>query len=98
VSQAAQPILSAPSATATLESRVGEVTTGRVSLPSGKLKGAAFQNLLADWSLEKGVLTLSPADSATARESADLSEARGQALVDALTKLLEQYLGAAATR
>ncbi len=99
VSQAGQPILSTPSASATLESQVGEpaIMRGRVSLPSGKLKGAAFQNLLADWSLDKGVLTLSPASGSAgqAPATADLSEARGQALVDALTKLLEQLTGQA---
>jgi hypothetical protein len=95
-SQGGQPILAAPSATITLESRVGAPTTGRLSVPSGKLKGAPFQNLLADWSLDKGVLSLSPADSGAARVSADLTEARGQALVDALTKLLQDFVTAPA--
>ncbi len=101
VSQAGQSILDAPSATATLESRVGEPTTGRLSVPSGRLRGVAFENLLADWSLEKGVLTLSRADAAAPPVSADLSAARGQLLVDALAKLLQDFLtpvGAAGPR
>jgi len=92
VSQGGQSILDAPSATATLESRVGEPTAGRLSIPSGKLRGATFENLLADWSLEKGVLTLSRADAAAPPVSADLSAARGQVLVDALAKLLQDFL------
>ncbi len=95
VSQGGQPVLSSPNATATLESRGGEPPTGRLTILSGKLKGAPFQSVLADWSLDKGVLTLSRADAAGAHVSADLREARGQALVDALTKLLEQLVGAA---
>jgi hypothetical protein len=106
VSQGGQSILAAPSATVTLESRVGAPTTGRLSVPSGKLKGTPFQGLLADWSLDKGVLTLSTASgsegegsaghsaavAAAPPVSADLSEARGQVLVDALTKLLQDFL------
>ncbi|HEY2797531.1 MAG TPA: AsmA family protein [Thermoanaerobaculia bacterium] len=92
VSQGGQSILAAPTATVTLESRVGAPSTGRLSIPAGKLKGAAFQGLLADWSLEKGVLTLSRADAAAPPVSADLSEARGQVLVDALTRLLQDFL------
>lgn len=94
VSQGGQPVLSAPGATATLESRGVEPPTGRLAIASGKLNGAPFQNVLADWSLDKGVLTLSRADAADARASADLSEARGQALVDAVTKLLQDFLNA----
>jgi hypothetical protein len=94
VSQGGQAILSAPSATMTFESRAGEPSGGRLSVPSGKLKDASIQNLLADWSLDKGVLTLSRADAAEARASADVSEARGQALLDSVTKLLQDLLNA----
>jgi hypothetical protein len=103
VSRDGQPLLDAGNASVTLESRVGEPRRGRLSMPSGKLEGAAFQNLLADWTLEKGVLTLAPAGEETGggaprapSASADLSDARGQALLDALTKLLREFLHAPA--
>jgi hypothetical protein len=69
VSQGGQPVLSAPSATATLESRGGEPPAGRLAIPSGKLKGLSFQNVLADWTVDKGVLTLSRADAADAADA-----------------------------
>ncbi|HEY4229765.1 MAG TPA: AsmA-like C-terminal region-containing protein, partial [Thermoanaerobaculia bacterium] len=57
-----RPLLAAPSATATLESRGGGLRSGRLSIPSGELQRLRFQNLRADWSWDtaKGTLLVAP--------------------------------------
>jgi len=56
-----KPTFEAPSASASLESKGAAPITGRVAAPSGKVQNVAFQNLRADWTWQKGALTLSPA-------------------------------------
>jgi AsmA family/AsmA-like C-terminal region len=58
---AGRPLFEAATASASLESRGSAPITGRVAAPRGKLRNVAFQNLRADWTWHKGVLTLSPA-------------------------------------
>ena len=58
LSRDGRPFLTAANATATLESRGQGPRTGRVRIPAGKLEELPFENLLADWSWDKRVLTL----------------------------------------
>jgi len=57
------PLLAAPSATATLESKGDGPRSGRLSISSGELRRLRFQNLRADWSWDtvKGSLVVAPA-------------------------------------
>jgi hypothetical protein len=59
----AGPLLAAPSATATLESKGDGPRAGRLSIPSGELRRLRFQNLRADWAWDtaKGSLVVAPA-------------------------------------
>ncbi len=59
VSMDGQPVFAAPSVHATLGSRGKAPLSGRVAVPSGKLRNLPFEKLLADWTWEKGALTLS---------------------------------------
>ena len=77
VSVDGQPYLAAPSLLATLDSRDKAPLAGRVTIPSGKLKNLPFEGLVADWTWDKGSLTLSPSarvfgGSLGARVEADL--------------------------
>ncbi|HEY2797530.1 MAG TPA: AsmA family protein [Thermoanaerobaculia bacterium] len=56
------PLLAAPSATATLESKGDGPRAGRLSISSGELRRLHFQNLRADWSWDaaKGSLVVAP--------------------------------------
>jgi hypothetical protein len=60
VSLAGKPLFSAPSARATLGSRGDGPLSGKVTSPSGRIQNLPFENLVADWSLNKGALTLAP--------------------------------------
>src|SRR5262249_54108603 len=55
-----EPVFTAPSAQTTLGSRGQAPLSGRVTAPSGKLKNLDFEKLVADWTWEKGTLTLIP--------------------------------------
>ncbi|MFY9551547.1 MAG: AsmA family protein [Thermoanaerobaculia bacterium] len=63
VSMNGQPFFTAPAVQATLGSRGKEPLAGRVSAPSGKLKNLPFEKLVADWTWDKGALTLAPSAS-----------------------------------
>lgn len=52
------PLLAAPYATATLESRRDGLRSGRLTIPNGALKKVPFENLSADWSWDTGHGTL----------------------------------------
>lgn len=57
--------------------------TGRITVPVGELKQLPFENLLADWSWDKGALVLSPAAEVyggriTARVESDLAHAESE--------------------
>ncbi len=60
VSMDGQPMLAAPSARATLGSSGRAAFAGKITMPSGKLKDVPFENLVADWTWDKGALTLAP--------------------------------------
>ena len=60
VSMDGQPLFAAPSLHATLGSRGKAPLAGRVTAPSGKVKNLPFEKLVADWTWDKGALTLSP--------------------------------------
>ncbi len=60
VSVGGQPLLAVPSVRATAGSRGKGALTGRITAPSGKLKNLPFADLAADWSWDKGALTLVP--------------------------------------
>jgi len=55
-----KPMLDTPAVRATLESHGKAPLSGRVTCASGKAKEVAFENLRADWTWDKGALTLSP--------------------------------------
>ncbi len=55
-----EALFTAPSAQATLGSRGQAPLSGRVTVPSGKLKKLEFEKLVADWTWNKGALTLVP--------------------------------------
>ena len=58
VTRDAQALLEAPAVHATLESKGSAPLSGRVTAPAGKLRELAFENLRADWTWNKGALTL----------------------------------------
>lgn len=60
VTRDAQPLFAAANATATLESKGRGPLTGRITAPVGKVRELHFEDLRADWSWDKGVLTLAP--------------------------------------
>ena len=60
VSRGGEPLLAAPALRATLASRGKEPLTGHITAPSGNLQKLPFENLAADWSWDKGALTLAP--------------------------------------
>lgn len=60
VTLAGKPFFSAASASATLGSRGDGPLSGKVTSPSGRLQNLPFEDLVADWSLNKGSLTLAP--------------------------------------
>jgi len=53
-------LVTATSARATLASRGKAPMAGRFTIPSGKLQNVPFENLAADWTWQKGALTLAP--------------------------------------
>lgn len=55
-----QPYLAAPALQATLDSHGDAPLAGKVTAASGKLKGLAFEGLVADWTWDKGSFTLAP--------------------------------------
>jgi hypothetical protein len=55
-----RPFLAAASAKATLASQGKGPLAGRVTAPAGRLKNLPFEDLAADWSYDKGALTLAP--------------------------------------
>ena len=55
-----QPFFAVPSVRATAGSRGKGPLTGRVTAPSGTLKSLPFADLAANWSWDKGALTLRP--------------------------------------
>ena len=58
------PLLAAPYATATLESRGEGLRSGRLTIPAGALKRLPFENLSADWAWDTGQGTLRVAPAA----------------------------------
>lgn len=60
VSSDGRPVVSAASARATLGSRGQAPMAGRFTVPAGKLRDVPFENLAADWTWDKGALTLVP--------------------------------------
>ena len=76
------PLLTAPNATATLESIGKGPRTGRLTIASGELKRLHFENLHADWSWDtgKGILVVAPeADVFGGRIAARLESELGKA-------------------
>jgi AsmA protein len=57
------PMLEAASAVATLGRRGNAPMSGRITIPSGKLRAVPFQDLAADWTWNAGALTLAPSAS-----------------------------------
>jgi hypothetical protein len=55
-----QAYLTAPSLHATVDSQGKAPLAGRVTVASGKLKNLPFESLVADWTWDKGALTLAP--------------------------------------
>jgi hypothetical protein len=96
VDQEGKPCLTATNATATLESRGQGPRTGRVTVAAGKLRELHVENLLADWSFEKGTGTLLLATATAPPVAMDVSEkglsAAGKGLCDALEGGLRQLL------
>lgn len=60
VSRDGQPVLTAASATATLEPARGGLQSGRVSVPAGKVREVSFVNLNADWAWDGSTLVVTP--------------------------------------
>jgi hypothetical protein len=60
VSRAGESLFFASSLRATLASAGNGPMTGRITAPSGKLQTLPFEDLAADWTWDKGALTLSP--------------------------------------
>jgi AsmA-like C-terminal region len=86
VSRGGELLLAAPAIRATLASRGKEPLTGRITAPSGNLQKLPFENLAADWSWDKGVLTLVPTLRAfggalSGRVEADLSRPKSESHV-----------------
>ena len=83
VSMDGQPLFSAPSLHATLGSHGKAPLAGRVTAPSGKLKNLPFEKLVADWTWDKGALTLSPSAAVfggtlSARVDSDFTHAKSE--------------------
>ena len=55
------PVFAAPSVRATLGAKGKGPMEGRVTAPSGRLQKLPFENLVADWTWAKGLLTVIPA-------------------------------------
>ena len=86
VSRGGEPLLAAPAIRATLASRGKEPVTGRITASSGNLQKLPFENLAADWSWDKGALTLVPTLRAfggalSGRVEADLSHPKSESRV-----------------
>lgn len=104
LSRDGRPFLTATNATATLESRGQGPRTGRLKIPVGKLEELPFENLLADWSWDKGTgtLILAPAHQGNASAPAVTIDVAGtlagggpaasKALADALADGLRQLV------
>jgi hypothetical protein len=60
VSRDGRAVFSAASTRATLGSRGDGPLSGKVTSPSGRIQNLPFEDLVADWSLNKGSLTLTP--------------------------------------
>ena len=60
VTLGAQSIFAAPTVRATLASRGKEPLAGRITAASGRLQKLPFENLAADWTWDKGSLTVTP--------------------------------------
>lgn len=58
VTRQAQALLDAPAVHATLESKGTAPLSGRVSAAAGRLRQLPFENLRADWTWDKGTLTI----------------------------------------
>jgi len=63
VANEAGPLLDAVSAGATLARRGPGPMGGRITIPSGKLRGVPFENLVSDWTWNTGALILVPSAS-----------------------------------
>lgn len=63
VANEAGPLLDAASAGATLARRGPGPMGGRITIPSGKLRGVPFENLVSDWTWNTGALILVPSAS-----------------------------------
>jgi len=86
VSMNGQPMVTAPSARATLASRGKAPLSGRITMPSGKLKDVPFEKLAADWTWDKGALTLAPSavvygGTLAARVQSDFAHAQSESHV-----------------
>jgi hypothetical protein len=86
VDRGEEALLAAPAVRATLASRGKEPLTGRITAPSGNFQKLPFENLEADWSWDKGALTLTPALRAfggalSGRVEADLSHPKSESHV-----------------
>ena len=60
VRRGVESLLAAPAVRSTFASRGKQPLAGRITAPSGTLQKLPFENLLADWTWEKGALTLTP--------------------------------------
>ncbi len=83
VSRAGESLFFASSLRATLASAGKGPMNGRITAPSGKLQSLPFEDLAADWTWDKGALTLSPAlrsfgGTIRARVEADLSHPKSE--------------------
>ncbi len=86
VTRGGAPLFAAPAVRATLASRGKQPLAGRVTAPSGTLQKLPFQNLLADWTWDKGALTLSQemrtfGGTLRGRVEADLSRPKSESKV-----------------
>ena len=59
----AGPVFEAASTAATLARRGNAPMSGRITIPSGKLRNVLFQDFAADWTWNAGALTLAPSAS-----------------------------------
>jgi len=88
------PLLAAPYAAATLESKGGGSRSGRLKIPAGSLKRLPFRNLSADWWWDKehGALRVAPeADVFGGRVAARLESELGR--TDPLSRLTLELAG-----
>ena len=86
VSRAGEPVFAAPALRATFASRGKAPMTGRVTAASGRLQKLPFQDLVADWTYDRGAVTLAPALRAfggglRARVEADLAHPNAESRV-----------------